>query len=241
MIDLNNYLQKYVRWLLLATLIVFLWTGLSNGSGTDVNVYVEVIGNGETIPPEGDNLFYLGAIVDFSAIPGDGWYFNRWIIGPGENEINEPTATISYYIDIQKDIHITAVFTSDEDLTPIPEIVLPYGDVTIAPGESVNFQGTVTDGNPPYTCLWDFKGGAINSTQEDPGSQIFNSPGVYLIELTAVDDDGDTGTDTVTVTVSDSDSDDGGHGGGGGGCFIDTTGFNFMRLHLPVLYRVSTN
>ena len=79
MIDMNKDWRKHLRWLLLTMLIVSLWTGFAKGSGTDVLVYVEVIGNGDTIPPEGENLYYVGDIVDFTAMPANGWYFNRWI------------------------------------------------------------------------------------------------------------------------------------------------------------------
>lgn len=209
-------------------LIVPLWSGFCIGSGTDVDVDIEVIGNGTTTPPEGNNWFFQGDIIDFTATPQDGWYFNRWINASGDDLDDPSSANTFLNISTLTNIDITAVFTSYVDSSPIPEIVLPVDDETIAPGESVNIHGKATDGNPPYTFQWDFEDGTANSSEEDPGRQIFNTPGVYQVTLTAVDDDGDSGTTSITITVSggDDDGDGSGGGGGGGGCFINALRFN---------------
>ena len=218
---MNLSLRNHLRWLLPAMLTVALWTGFCNASGTDVIITVRIIGNGDTTPPEGNNVFFQGNFVDFTATPADGWYFNRWIVTIDGESDESDFASMSLFLKTLDNIDVTAVFTSNEDLTPVPEILLPYGDTTIAPGESVNFQATASDGNPPYTYLWDFDGAVADSTKEDPGSQVFSASGVYTVTLTVFDDDGDSGTDSVTVTVTGDDDGGGGGGGGGGGCFID--------------------
>ncbi|MGH7361441.1 MAG: PKD domain-containing protein, partial [Candidatus Methylomirabilales bacterium] len=68
-------------------------------------------------------------------------------------------------------------------------IEIPRGIVTIMAGQSVSFSGTGSDphGNFPLTYLWDFGGGAVNQTMEDPGAVIFNTPGTYTVTFTVTD------------------------------------------------------
>ena len=112
------------------------------------------------------------------------------------------------------------------DLEPTATITSPASNTTITAGGSVNFQGSVTSGNSPFTYSWNFGGGASNVNSEDPGSVTFSTAGTYTVTFTVTDVDNDTDSDTVTITVNASDDggDDGGGGGsgGGGGCFIDT-------------------
>lgn len=83
----------------------------------------------------------------------------------------------------------------------------PATDQTIATGDSVSFSATITDADnsTPLTQVWDFNGGASNSTLEDPGPITFNTPGVYVVTLTATDNLGvsDDTPATVTITVTD--------------------------------------
>ena len=115
------------------------------------------------------------------------------------------------------------------NLPPDGVINTPSGNVTITQGESVDFTGTGTDpdGHLPLSFLWNFDGGAANSTQEDPGSVTFNTPGVFNVTLTVTDSLGaadptppgrsvtvaantppdgtiDTPTGNVTITLGDS-------------------------------------
>ena len=56
-------------------------------------------------------------------------------------------------------------------------ITSPSGNVTINQGQSVSFQGSASGGSGSYTYLWNFNGGATNSTAQSPGSVTFNTPG----------------------------------------------------------------
>jgi len=88
----------------------------------------------------------------------------------------------------------------------INHIVTPETDVTILPGESVNFSGMIDpEINPPYTYLWLFDGAAPNSSNLMPGDVVFNSPGTYNIMFIAIDQDGffDVKPAMRTITVSD--------------------------------------
>lgn len=210
--------RQRLKWLVLTILIFSLWTGFCIGSGTDVDVSIDIIGKGTTVPAEGVHWHFQGDTINFAATPADGWYFNRWINGNGDDLDDPDSANTFLYIESLTNITITAVFTSNIDSSPIPEIAFPLGDLTIAPGETINFHGSAADGNPPYTFQWDFDGAATDSTEEDPGRLVFNTPGVYQVILTAFDDDGDSGTTGITITVTGGD-DDG--DGDGGGCFME--------------------
>ena len=111
------------------------------------------------------------------------------------------------------------------DLQPTAAISSPDIDTSITAGDSVNFQGSVTSGNSPFTYSWNFGGGAADVNTEDPGSVTFSTIGTYTVTFTVTDVDNDTDIDTVTIIVNaapDNGGDDGGGGGGGGGCFIET-------------------
>lgn len=105
-------------------------------------------------------------------------------------------------------------------LPPDGVIDTPSDDVTITAGESVDFTGSATDpdGAVPLTFRWDFDGGAPESTDEDPGPTVFNTPGTYTVEFNVTDATSlaDPTPDTVIVTVNAGSTSGGGGGGTGG-------------------------
>lgn len=105
----------------------------------------------------------------------------------------------------------------------------PTGDITINQGESVNFTGTGTDlnGHFPLSFLWDFGGGATNSTQEDPGDVTFNTAGTFTVTFTVTDSLGlvDPTPDTRTIKVN-APPVGAAAAEAAGGCFIGTAGKN---------------
>ena len=119
--------------------------------------------------------------------------------------------------------------TTAVDLEPTANITSPASNTTITTGGSVNFQGSVTSGNSPFTYSWNFGGGATNVNSEDPGNVTFATVGTYTVTFTVTDADNDTDNDSVTITVNAPvDDGGGGGGGGGGGCFIDTLFFSIL-------------
>jgi len=89
-------------------------------------------------------------------------------------------------------------------VAPSAHIDTPAGDVAINPGGSVLFTASGT--HPlglPLNYLWDFGGGAANSTLEDPGAVVFPTTGLYDVKLTVVDSAGvaDPTPDMRTITV----------------------------------------
>ncbi|HKY31065.1 MAG TPA: PKD domain-containing protein [Candidatus Polarisedimenticolia bacterium] len=85
-------------------------------------------------------------------------------------------------------------------------ILSPAGPVTIAPGQSVNFQAAAVDPDAdlPISFQWDFGGGAPERTSEDPGQVTFSEPGIYTVRLRITDAGGsvDPTPDKRVVTVA---------------------------------------
>jgi lysophospholipase L1-like esterase len=87
----------------------------------------------------------------------------------------------------------------------------PAGDVTIAPGQSVIFNGSGSDPDDdlPLTYAWNFgAGGPPASTSQNPGAVVFPNAGVYIVSLTARDAQGaaDPTPATRIVTVQSTSS-----------------------------------
>jgi PKD repeat protein len=74
------------------------------------------------------------------------------------------------------------------DPTPKGIIKSPNSTVTIKAGEAVSFAGDGSDprDKTPLTYRWSFgrQSGIPESTERDPGSQIFNEPGTYTVTFT---------------------------------------------------------
>ena len=90
------------------------------------------------------------------------------------------------------------------NLPPNGVIQAPSGNMTIAPGGTVDFNGTGSDPetNLPLTYAWNFGNGST-STQADPPPVQYVNPGTYTVAFTVTDSFGnpDPVPDTRTVTV----------------------------------------
>ena len=89
-----------------------------------------------------------------------------------------------------------------------PESVIrvPSTDKSIAVGEAVFFGGLATDpeDNTPLKYFWNFDGAVPNSTMQNPGSIVFNNPGVYRVTLASTDNMGATdNTPAVRIITVD--------------------------------------
>lgn len=94
-----------------------------------------------------------------------------------------------------------------KDSVPNAVILKPFQDISIQRGESVSFEGLAVGAGvvAPIAYLWDFGGAAPNSTIQNPGSIQFNTPGSYVIKLSASDNLGipDPTPALRTITVTD--------------------------------------
>ena len=87
---------------------------------------------------------------------------------------------------------------------PSGTIVSPANNIEINAGGFVNFAGAGTDVDGSITnYIWNFAGGASNSSSQNPGNVLFSTPGVYLVSLTVIDNSGlaDPTPQFVAVTV----------------------------------------
>lgn len=85
---------------------------------------------------------------------------------------------------------------------PTATITSPAQDTTINAGDSVTFQGQALDSDGTIASYaWNFNGGAVNVTVQNPGSVQFNTVGTYTVTFTVTDNDGLTDLDNVIIYV----------------------------------------
>jgi len=68
------------------------------------------------------------------------------------------------------------------------------------PGDSIQFYGTVSGGQSPYTYVWDLDG--VSSTEENP-TRTWNTEGTYTVTLWGYDILGNSDSDTATVYIQE--------------------------------------
>lgn len=138
-------------------------------------------------------------------------------------------ASIRYEYDANS--NITRIAYDDgvaDPVAPNGVIDTPTGNVSIEAGRSVNFSGTASDPDnaTPFSYLWDFNGGAANSTVEDPGNVTFATVGIFTVTFTVTDATNlaDPTPDSVVVTVTAAstggEGNAGGNSSGGGAAFF---------------------
>ena len=82
----------------------------------------------------------------------------------------------------------------------LPEANIAGEDRTSFVGEAIDFSGSGSDEDGNITSyVWDFGDGSTMTG--DSAAHIYNSVGIYTVELTVADNGGATATDTIAVTV----------------------------------------
>ncbi|WP_455365920.1 PKD domain-containing protein, partial [Kaarinaea lacus] len=78
------------------------------------------------------------------------------------------------------------------------------GDVTISSGTTVVFNASATDPeNDPVTFAWMFNGGTASATTgSGPISVNYTTPGTYVVQLTATDNNGNSDPSPAEITVN---------------------------------------
>ena len=92
-------------------------------------------------------------------------------------------------------------------LAPESTIISPAQDMAINIGQSVNFVGTGSETVPGSTLIynWDFDGGSINTSVQNPGAVTFSRAGTYRVRFAARNSSGrvDLTPAERTITVTD--------------------------------------
>jgi hypothetical protein len=129
--------------------------------------------------------------------------FDEILSAESDFSVHPPAVTMALQYDYG-DPDIGAFVYSSYAVYPNATITSPIGNQTIEEGESLTFTADVTcTTNTPCTYLWNFDGGAVNSTSEDAGATAFATAGVYNVTLTVTDaaSVADPTPAQVTVTV----------------------------------------
>jgi PKD repeat protein len=166
--------------------------------------------------PSSDTTISAGQSVNFQSEVtfGTSPYTYQWDFGGGatDSTVQNPGSTTfstagTYTVNLTvtdssgATAQDSVIVTVQSSTAYTVSITSPSGAVTISAGQSVNFQSTVSNGTSPYTYLWDFGGGAANSTVQDPGTTSFSTAGTYTVTITVTDTSGATTQDSVIVTV----------------------------------------
>lgn len=152
-----------------------------------------------------------GQMISFSGVYTDtGDVTIHWDFGDGD-EITGTLVPTHTYLDNGVFI-VTLTITDDQEasgsdtltvtVNNVAPTVVAGADMTISPGDVVNFNGSFTDPgvNDTHMIEWDFDDGGTAVGTLTP-THTFTVPGVYTVTLTVTDDDGGAGSDTLTITV----------------------------------------
>ncbi len=89
-----------------------------------------------------------------------------------------------------------------DNASPVAFITKPSGDERIIEGDSVDFDCYAYDGDGYISgYLWDFDGGATNSTLKNPTGIVFNREGTYNVKLKVFDNSGADNLKYPEVTI----------------------------------------
>jgi len=83
-------------------------------------------------------------------------------------------------------------------------IDIPAGKKVIRQGLSIDLQGSIHGGIPPFIYLWTFGDNERFSNAQDPGKVFYEISGTYTITFTVMDSSGSCSADSITLTVDKS-------------------------------------
>lgn len=207
-----------VRLSIITPAIVFLTIAMLN-SGCDFGNGQDSTTGGSTVnitSPSGDVAITTGDTVDFECSVSNGIspYTFLWDFGGGatNSSVENPggitfstagnyTVTLTVTDGNGKTSQTSVIVSVQTSAAFSVTIASPSSEQTITAGDSVDFECSVTNGTSPYTYQWDFGGGALNSTAQNPGSITFNATGTYKVTLTGTDGSGARSQASVVVTV----------------------------------------
>ena len=163
-----------------------------------------------------------GTTLDFSGIGGDpdnhlpltyAWDFGAlrpesFDPNPGTvsfDDVGEFPVTFTVFDDLGRaDPTPSSLTVTVTNEPPNGVIDSPTDEVTIVQGGSVEFaaSGSDPDGHLPLQYRWSFAGNAPDSTDEDPGSILFDEVGTFDVTMTVVDSWGVADEEPAVLRVS---------------------------------------
>ncbi len=170
---------------------------VTQGDATTYNVNVTLLGGVSQNVALSSSGCPTDAICTFNASSGSPTYASVLTVDTGAST---PAGNYTIVINASGDgkSRITGVQLIVQDSQPV-------ADASATPTSGfapldVDFTGSVTGGDAPFTYFWNFKDGT-NSTSQNP-SHTFNTNGTYNVTFKVTDNDGDTSTDNVVITVT---------------------------------------
>ena len=182
-----------------------------------ITVIKDLLPKAHIISPAADVTILDGRSVDFRAFVKGGnpplkidWDFDGAVVNSSEQEpgtVMFPTPGTYRVTFTAQDANKDTIFESRtitviEDTLPVVSIDSPRDGIVITEKGSLIFQSTVTGGNEPLSCLWDFNGARENIREKDPGELLLSTIGTFKVQMIVTDADGDVGTDAITLQVA---------------------------------------
>jgi hypothetical protein len=169
---------------------------------------------------EGDSVTFSAVTSDFKGKKSYAWTFEGG--APASSTASTQTVTYdtpnapgSYAVSLTVSSNKSGSATCSAIVTvneagggfqpPTCSIDKPATNVTIEEGDSVNYTGTITEGDGAISAItWNFLGGSpASSDVANPGNVVYNSASTYITTLDATDSNGETCVQqTRTITVN---------------------------------------
>jgi hypothetical protein len=172
------------------------------------------------IEPQAAQCIHPGESVEFSMLfvqRGTPPYTYAWNFGDGAipNSDAEAPGQVTFP---NKGLHIVELTVTDSENReatatreirvkdncgpPVALIDHPADDITVTAGTTIDFQGSATGGDEPYSYTWRFYGSSHDTVDEQNPAVAFNSEGVWSAILTVRDAAQDSSNAQVQITVT---------------------------------------
>lgn len=150
---------------------------------------------GSTNPVPGAYNYSSGQTVQVTALPNSGYVLDHWELdGTNVSASNNPLT-----VTMNTDHNLKAVFTAAP--SP-PTVIITPASSTINPGQSVQFDSTISGGKAPYQYQWYLDGTPVPGATSGTWAFTSTTSGVHYVQLKVTDALNNTAfSDTARVTV----------------------------------------
>ncbi|NQE53189.1 hypothetical protein C5S29_06315 [ANME-1 cluster archaeon GoMg3.2] len=140
---------------------------------------------------------------------GNGSYIYDWDFDDGTSHSTDQNPTHHYGKNGTYNVNLTVTDSNttpntDSQIYAVEVYQKPIANFTSNSPQiycyNITFNGSATDGTPPYTYYWDFDD--VNTSTEQNTSHRYSAPGTYDVTLTVTDTNGCTNSTTKPVVAS---------------------------------------